>query len=211
MNWKPLLYLLLPLCFAAAKVSAQAVPDTTLNQVLPDSVPARTAPILTSPSAEQVKYDSLHVLLLPFQPNPKKSALYSAILPGAGQLYNRQYWKIPVIYVGIGVATYFLVDNSKQYQRYRRGYISRINNPGFEDEFTAVGRTIGDLKILQDFYKKNLDMTVLFTTLGYMLQVMDALAFAHLKNFDISKNISLKMQPLVLPNGGVGMGLALRF
>lgn len=210
MNWKLLPSLLLPLCFAAAKVSAQAVPDTTLNQVLPDTLPARTTPILTSPSAEQVKYDSLHVLLLPFQPNPKKSALYSAILPGAGQFYNRQYWKIPVIYLGIGVATYFLVDNSKQYQRYRRAYISRINNPNFQDEFTGV-RSVGDLKILQDFYKKNLDMTVLFTTVGYMLQVMDALAFAHLRNFDISKNISLKMQPLLLPNGGVGMGLALRF
>ncbi|MEO6830971.1 MAG: DUF5683 domain-containing protein [Chitinophagaceae bacterium] len=210
MNWKPLLYLLLLLFFAAAKATAQVVPYTSLNHVLPDTLPARTAPILASPSAEQVKYDSLHVLLLPFQPNPKKSALYSAILPGAGQFYNRQYWKIPVIYVGIGVATYFLVDNSTQYQRYRRAYISRINNPNFQDEFTGI-RSEGDLKILQDFYKKNLDMTVLFTTIGYMLQVMDALAFAHLKNFDISKNISLKMQPLVLPNGGVGMGLAMRF
>lgn len=206
-----LFWLGLFLCLCASSgVTAQAVPDTTLNRVVPDTMPARNAAILDAPSPEQAAYDSLKVKLLPFQPNPKKSALYSAILPGAGQLYNRQYWKIPVIYAGVGAAIYFLVDNSNQYQRYRSGYIARINNPNIQDDFT--GRyDQSQLQVLQNAYRKYLDLTILFTGLGYTLQVLDALTFAHLKNFDVSQNISLRMQPVALPNGDPGLGLVMRF
>jgi len=192
------------------KTNAQALPDTSLNQVVPDSMPERNAPVLTKPSADETAYDSLKGIVQPFQPNPKKSALYSAILPGSGQLYNRQYWKVPVIYVGIAVSLYFLNDNSTNYQRYRIAYVSRISNPNYQDEFTGV-RTEADLKLLQDYYKKYLDMTVLVMGLGYTLQVLDALAFAHLKNFDISRNISVRMKALSLPNGSPAIGLAMNF
>jgi hypothetical protein len=191
-------------------VSAQAVPDTTLNRVVPDTLPARNAPILDQPGPEQAAYDSLHKIHQPFQPNPKKSALYSAILPGTGQLYNRQYWKVPIVYAGVGVAIYFLVDNSKQYQKFRRAYINRINNPAYQDEFTGV-YSQSNLQTLQNAYKKYLDMTTLFTALGYTIQVLDALAFAHLKNFDVSQNISLRMQPVAMPNGDPGFGLVMNF
>jgi hypothetical protein len=194
-------------------VSAQAVPDTSLNRVLPDTLPARNAPILSEPAPDQVAYDSLKGKMLPFQPNPKKSALYSAIFPGAGQLYNRQYWKLPIVYVGVGVAVYFLVDNTREYQRYRKGYIARINNPNVQDEFTPSsenpGRSQAELQILQNAYRKYLDMTMLFTGLGYTLQVLDALAFAHLKNFDVSQNISMDLKPVAMPNGDPGFGLVM--
>jgi hypothetical protein len=177
-------------------------------------MPARNAPVLEAPARDQVAYDSLKGKVQPFQPNPKKSALYSAILPGAGQLYNRQYWKIPVIYAGVAVAAYFIIDNSRQYQRYRKGYIARINNANIEDEFTRLGAA-SDVKSYvqanQSLYRKYLDMTILFTGLGYTLQVLDALTFAHLKNFDVSQNISMRMQPVAMPNGDPGFGLVMRF
>ena len=194
-----------------AGAQAQAVPDTSLNRVVADTAPPRNAPVLDSPAPDQLAYDSLRGKLLPFQPNPKKSALYSAILPGSGQLYNRQYWKIPVIYVGIGASVYFMIDNSREYQRYRKAYTSRINNPAYVDEFTKQGRSMNDLQIYQNAYKKQLDLTVLLSTVGYMLQVLDALAFAHLKNFDVSKDISMQMQPVALPSGDPGLGLVFRF
>ena len=190
---------------------SQAVPDTSLNRVLADTIPARNAAILDAPSAEQVAYDTMRGKRLPFQPNPKKSALYSTILPGSGQLYNRQYWKIPVIYAGIGASAYFMIDNSRQYQRYRKAYVARINNPSYQDEFTKEGRSMNDLQVLQNAYKKQLDLTVLLTTVGYMLQVLDALAFAHLKNFDVSRDISMQMQPVAMPRGEPGLGLVFRF
>ena len=192
------------------KAMAQAVPDTSLNRVLPDTLPARNAPILAKPGPEQAAYDSLRGKAKPFQPNPKKSALYSSILPGAGQIYNRQYWKAPVIYAGMAVSFYFLIDNSRQYQSFRRGYIARINNPNVQDDFTNRYNQ-AELKILQDAYKKYLDMTILFTGLGYTLQVLDALAFAHLKNFDVSKDISMKVETVAMPNGDPGVGLVMRF
>lgn len=203
-------WLLLLTCLfgSSSPLFAQAVPDTSLNQIVPDSLPARNTPAvdrdipLAPPDSPVIKPA--------FQPIPKKSALYSAVLPGAGQFYNRQYWKIPVIYAGVGAATYFLVFNTQKYQGYRHAYISRINNPTYQDEYTT-GRSNADLKVLQDQYRKQLDLTILLTGVGYTLQVVDALVFAHLKNFDISKDISLRMQPVVLPNGGAGMGLALKF
>ncbi len=201
------------LCMSA-RVSAQAVPDTSLNRVVPDTLPARNAPVLESPAPDQVAYDSLKGKLLPFQPNPKKSALYSAIFPGLGQLYNRQYWKLPIVYAGMAAAVYFLIDNSKNYQRYRSAYIARINNPNVQDEFTQLGSrqdVQNYVQVNQNAYRKYLDMTILFTGLGYTLQVMDALAFAHLKNFDVSQNISMRVQPVAMPNGDPGLGLVMKF
>ena len=143
---------------------------------------------------------------VPFQPNPKKAGLYSAMLPGSGQLYNRQYWKIPVIYGAFAVAGYFINYNYKQYNTYRTAYIATID----DDPNTISTEIYGqdELKQLQDQYKEWLDLTVLFTSLGYMIQVMDAIVFAHLKNFDVSPDISLRMKPMAMPNGGLGFGLA---
>jgi len=200
--------LLLTVCFfAAARAHAQAGADSASRRIMPDTLPERHAPVL---SVNQASPDSIPEKLRPFQPNPKKSALYSAILPGAGQLYNRQYWKIPIIYAGVGAAIYFIVDNTNRYQRYREGYIARITNANVQDEFTDR-YSKADLQVLQSAYRKYLDMTLLFTGIGYTLQVMDALAFAHLKNFDVSKDISMRFQPVALPHGDPGLGIVMRF
>lgn len=142
-----------------------------------------------------------------FHPIPKKAALYSAIIPGSGQLYNRQYWKIPVIYAGMGACAYFLIDNSTNYRRYRTAFVNR-SNPLAQQ--TELNRSAQDLVTLRDFYKKNLDLTVLLTVVGYTLQSLDALTFAHLNNFDISKDISMQVSPVLIP-GGVGLGLVVNW
>jgi hypothetical protein len=201
------LVLLMVMC-GSLRLCGQAVPDTSLNQVVPDTMPARNAPILDRPAPDQVLYDSLKGKV-PFQPNPKKSALYSAIFPGVGQIYNQQYWKLPIIYIGTGVAVYFLVDNSRQYQKFRSAYIARITNPNIQDEYSEKGYQQSDLQTLQNAYRKYMDLTILFTGLGYTLQVLDALTFAHLKNFDVSQNISMQVKPVGMPNGDPGFGLVM--
>ena len=147
-----------------------------------------------------------------FEPKPKKAGMYSAILPGSGQFYNRQYWKVPVIYVGVAAAGYFFNFNLTNYQKYRKAYYSRIDNdPNTTDtDIETKNYTTDNLKTLQDQYRKWLDMTVLFTALGYTVQVIDAIASAHLRNFDISRDISLRIQPVAQPNF-VGIGLAANF
>ena len=173
---------------------AQAVPDTT------------TKATVVSPNAAAVP-----VVLKKgqFQPNPKKAGLYSALLPGLGQIYNRQYWKIPIVYAAVGFAGYYLVKNGSDYQSYRKAYIGRIGNSHPTDKY-ANTYDITQLKQLQDDSKKYLDLTVLLSVVGYTLQVLDAVTSAHLKNFDISRDISMHVTPVITPQG-IGFGLAVKF
>jgi hypothetical protein len=217
---KPLFRFLTLLCclfLSAAEGYGQAVPDTSLNTIIPDSLAemrrAEKAPRVEAAPPARITAQSP----LPFQPNPKKAALYSAILPGSGQLYNREYWKIGLIYAGVGASAYFMIDNTKQYRAYRRGYVARITNLNVRDEYTDLWspdpiQTRSNLQTLQDAYKRYLDLTVLLSVVGYALQVLDALAFAHLKNFDVSRDITLRVQPVAAPAGnGAGVGLVMRF
>lgn len=142
-----------------------------------------------------------------FQPIPKKAIMYSAILPGLGQVYNRQYWKVPIIYAGMAAAFIAYDFNSSRYETYKKAYIARIdNNPSTTDEFVGL-YTDANLKTLQDSYKRFADMTILFTAVGFAIQSLDALTAAHLKNFDVSKDISFRFSPTVLPSGQIGIAM----
>ncbi len=193
---------------------AQAVPDTTLNNIVDDTLHERKAGKGIQVITPQAKpgEDTASMIVVkkgPFQPNPKKAGLYSALVPGLGQLYNHNYWKVPLVYVGIGVAGYFFITNLNSYQGYRKAYIGRINNPYPTDKY--VGQySIDQLNQLQNDYSKYLDLTVMFSTVGYALQVIDAVVSAHLKNFDISRDISMHMIPVPAPNG-LGLGLVMNF
>jgi hypothetical protein len=215
------LWILVLVITSSAPCRAQALPDTSLNKVVPDTLADRKAADLEKrtrivAATAPVRADTA-TGKQPFQPNPKKSALYAAILPGSGQLYNRQYWKVPVVYALTGVAVYFLVDNTKQYRNYRKSYVSRLTNPYYEDERTLPYEgydesiVLSNLQQQQNYYKKNLDLTYLLTGVGYVLQVVDALAFAHLKNFDVSPDISMRAAPIAAPNGGMGLGLVVNW
>ncbi len=182
----------------------QAVPDTSLKHPIPDSARAEAEKVRNLPNDARGVVPEHR----PWEPNPKKAGLYSAILPGSGQLYNRQYWKIPVVYVGVGAAVYFIKFNSDKYQSYRSAYIATLE--GNRHEYSGI-YDLAALQQLQDGYKRYLDMSVLFTVVGYTLQVIDAVVFSHLKNFDMSRDISLKVQPVAHPNGaGIGLVMHLK-
>lgn len=198
--------LLMPVFMNAGRAAAQATLDTSVND------PLRGADTLRQKRlAEQgPPMETVTTRPMPWQPNPKKAGLFSAILPGSGQFYNKQYWKIPIVYAGVGAAGYFFFDNRSNYRRYRKGYTARLTNPNVQDEFTGL-YTRDNLKTLQDAYKRYLDLTVLLTALGYTIQVLDAVTFAHLKNFDVSQDISMRFRPVMHSNGGVGVGLVVNF
>lgn len=146
-----------------------------------------------------------------FQPNAKKAGMYSSILPGLGQAYNRQYWKIPVVYAILGTAGYFIGYNYQQYSEFRQAYIQKIDgDPSTNTEPKYALYDAGDLQRIQNGYKRDLDIIVLLTSVGYALQIMDAVASAHLKNFDMSTDISLQMKP-VIQNNFIGVGLVMNF
>lgn len=146
----------------------------------------------------------------PFDANaPAKAAFYSAVLPGLGQAYNKSYWKIPLVYIAIGTPMYFYIDNNNQYNRYRDAFKSRL--AGFEnDEFFGI-LSDDDLVEAQKLFRENRDLSLLITILAYVLNIVDANVEAHLNQFNISEDLS--MRPSQINNFSTGQqafGLSLK-
>ncbi|UOB16917.1 DUF5683 domain-containing protein [Abyssalbus ytuae] len=138
---------------------------------------------------------------------PSKAAFYSAILPGLGQIYNKRYWKVPIVYGALGTSLYFYFDNDKNYDRFRDAYKRRL--AGFhDDEFYDIdgsGITVGTpdvsddaLRDAQDFYQRKRDLALLITIGIYALNIIDANVDAHLKQFNINDDLSFK--PILYQN-----------
>lgn len=129
--------------------------------------------------------------------SPARAAFYSAILPGLGQAYNKSYWKIPIVYLAIGIPTYLYVVNDKELDRYRTAYKRRLDSLT-DDEFYA-GRADGNprlstdaLRRAQDTYRRNKEMAMLFAIGFYALNIIEANVDAHLKQFNVNENLSLE-------------------
>ena len=124
---------------------------------------------------------------------PSKAAFYSAILPGLGQAYNGSYWKIPIAYGGIGTGVYFYLKNDKDYERYRDAYKNRL--AGRPDEFTINGvqriSTDGLIRA-QELFQKNKEISILVTVGVYILNIVDANVEAHLRQFNVDEDLSVK-------------------
>jgi hypothetical protein len=149
--------------------------------------------------------------------NPRTAALRSAIIPGWGQAYNKKYWKIPIVYAALGITGYVFIDNLKYYRGVRYAYKVLINkdsanfdNVGDEFEFAVRNNYITSLRTARNEVRKNIDYSVLFFIAFWGLNVVDATVDAHLKSFDVSSELSLKIKPNILSNTQVA-GLSLVF
>ena len=134
---------------------------------------------------------------------PGKAALMSAIVPGLGQAYNNSYWKIPIIYATGAVLGYYLRENHQQYLDYRNGVLLRNDgDPGNDqDQFTSkigdrpLDQQLSVLKRGRDTYRRWRDYTVLYCILAYGLNITEAYVHAHLKDFDVSEELTLQLRP----------------
>ena len=131
--------------------------------------------------------------------SPRKAAILSSALPGLGQIYNKKYWKVPIIYAGLLTSAYYINDNNVQYKRHKNAYLKRLDNNPNNDEF--VGKySSGDLLILKDFYRRNREISILCFVGTYIINVLDASVDAHLFDYDISEDISLQIKPTSTAN-----------
>lgn len=122
---------------------------------------------------------------------PSKAAFYSAILPGLGQIYIGKSWKLPFVYGAIGASVYGYVYNQKEMDRYRLAYKRRL--AGFtDDEFKTLIPDNSKLIEGMKFHKSYRDMSFLFILGTYMLNILDANVSAHLMQFNVKDNLSLK-------------------
>jgi hypothetical protein len=143
-----------------------------------------------NPNADEIIVDAV-IDTTAFNPlSPAKAAFYSAILPGLGQAYNRRYWKIPVIYAALGTGIYFYIDNTNQYNRYRDAYKRRL--AGFKDDEFYGTVTDDGLRNAQETFNTNREIS-LFVTIGiYVLNIIDANVDAHLLQYNVDDNLSLR-------------------
>lgn len=132
--------------------------------------------------------------------SPSKAAFYSAIVPGLGQLYNKKYWKAPIVWGAMGASIYFYVNNNKEYNRYRTAFKLREN--GLKDEFTNEDGSLlisrNGLISAQKTLKSNRDLSLLTTVIFYVLQIVEASVNAHLLQFNTNDNVSFS--PTILSN-----------
>ncbi len=137
--------------------------------------------------------------------SPKKAAIYSAVIPGSGQIYTKKYWKVPIIYGGLLTSAYFINDNNNQYNEYRDAALL-----SYETGEEQLGYTYSELIILKDHYKRNREISY-FSFVGvYILNIIDASVNAHLFHFDVSDDISLNIRPYsTFSNTGVSFSLNL--
>lgn len=131
-------------------------------------------------------------------PVPARASMLSATLPGLGQIYNRRYWKVPIIYAGFGAIAYFVELNNGEYQKYRAAYFARVDgNPNTVDDFPFYSTDV--LQRAVNIYRRNLELTYLLGAALYLLNILDANVDAHLKDFDVGESLSFGIIPAVIP------------
>lgn len=127
--------------------------------------------------------------------SPTKATLMSMAVPGLGQVYNKKYWKLPIIYGGIGTSLYFAFSNNKEYKRFRSAYLIRIDDDvATVDEFEGI-LTDANIRTNMDVYRRNRDFSYIIAGLIYVFNIVDATVDAHLFTFPVNDNLTFHFQP----------------
>lgn len=143
----------------------------------------------------------------PYKIIPRVSTIRSLMVPGWGQINNRQYWKLPIVYGGFAVNIYFIITNQAKYSYYRQQYIQnfKVATPPSSAKITLYGDQSGiqrevtssQLNTFVNGYRRNRDGSYLFIAVVWAANIIDANVTAHLKTFDLTDDISFKVQPTI--------------
>ena len=165
-------------------------------------------------------------------PNPTKATWMALVFPGGGQIYNKKYWKLPIFYAGFAGCAYALTWNNRMYKDYSSAYKDAVNNnwnaksitdliPARYMARTSTTQVTELLRKRKDTYRRYRDISVFAFIAVYALSVIDAYVDAELSNFDISPDLSMRLEPAVMEGGlmtgkgltnqSVGLQCSLRF
>ena len=189
------------------------------KNVLSDSAYTTKGPVLTSKDSLQVKRLNGNGALskakrdwTTWRPSPKRALWLALVLPGAGQIYNRKYWKLPIVYGGMVGCAYAMSWNNQMFHDYSQAYMDIMDddpNTQSYNQFLHLGAKIDSSNIKQyqtlfknrkDRYRRWRDMSFFVLVGVYALSVIDAYVDASLSEFDISNDLSLRVQPTVFNN-----------
>lgn len=156
---------------------------------------------------------------------PSKAAFYSAVLPGMGQIYNKRYWKLPIVWGALGIGIYSYTFNNGEYNRFRDAF-KRRRAGFFDDEFYDINGSgivpgnpdISDeaLQDAQERFQRDRDLALAITIGLYILNIVDANVDAHLKQFNVDDNLALDVKPFldynpVTTDPQYGLALTVKF
>ena len=146
-------------------------------------------------------------------PDPGKATVYSILLPGLGQVYNGEYWKIPIYWGGMAAGVYFYTNNKLNYQRFKRIYNQATSD---DPEVEKPPISAENALLYRNLFRRYRDYSLLAIGLAYVIQVVDANVFSYMQDFEVSDDISLRVEPAVISRDyaqlpAMGMGLTLRF
>lgn len=185
---------------------------------------AAVAQDTTSPKRDTVIVESRDTLFVESQDtiaiksyakryNPRKAILYAAILPGLGQVYNKKYWKLPLVYAGFYAIGYYINNYNNLYTEYKGYLYYNLENDlrGDNDENPVIKRTTRQLRTFVDKLRRERDFMIILMGGMYLLQMVDAHVDAHLKEFDLNPNLQVSIEPSMDQNHMAGrtMGIAL--
>jgi len=141
--------------------------------------------------------------------DPRRASLLAAVFPGAGQLYNKSYWKLPIVWGGAFTLGYYIGFNNDEYVKNRDQYLlvqnGKVNKTGYSSD---------QLVRLREYWRRNRDLLIIVSALTYLLNIADAAVDAHFSSFDVSDDLSLNWKPEIYVAGRqpvFGLGLALNF
>lgn len=129
--------------------------------------------------------------------SPKKATIYSAVLPGLGQAYNKKYWKIPIVYGAIGGCVTAAVINHREFNSMRSELRFRETNSGSFQKAEFMSFDDSQLLEFSDYHRRWRDNMIIISALAYTLNIIDANVDAHLFNFNVDKNLSMAVHPKV--------------
>lgn len=149
--------------------------------------------------------------------SPRKAILYAAVLPGLGQIYNKKYWKVPLVYGGFYIIGHYINVYNDLYTEYK-GYLfynleNGLGGENQEHPDPEVGLTTGQLRTIVDKSRRERDFMIILMGGMYLLQMVDAHVDSHLKEFDLNPNLQVSIEPTMEQNAltGTTTGLALIF
>ncbi len=176
--------------------------DVQFTSIKADSIFAASDTVISKPKRDWSTW----------RPNPKRAMWLAIVLPGAGQIYNRKYWKLPIVYGGFVGCAYAMRWNNQMYSDYSQAYLDLMDddpNTQSYNQFLHLGAKIDETNIqrYQQLFKKRKDKfrrwrdLSFFCLVGvYALSIIDAYVDASLSEFDISKDLSLRVEPTILNN-----------
>ena len=123
---------------------------------------------------------------------PRKALLYSAVLPGMGQVYNKKYWKLPIVYGGFFALTWVALGYNDLYNEYKKDLFAVVRDPTY---IQKDGYTEEQLRSVTEFYRRQRDFFLILDGMWYLLQLVDAHVDAHLRDFDLNPQLNVSLGP----------------